>query len=184
MKKLFCVVLCAVFVLASCSKNPLKNSSDTSRCDISEISSEISQVSSTEESSQATSSQEEVFEFSIDAKTAAKRIHDEIPFTADMVELDKRFIYEKLGVSEDMYEDFYSEMSYETSDNSLLAVFCCKTLDKVNKLKQKLESALLDETKFAHLSSDAKIVISKGYVVFIITQNNFDEENLVSKLIQ
>lgn len=184
MKKFFCVALCALFVLASCNNNPPESSSDPSSCDVSEISSDVSQVSSEEEASQITSSQEEIFEFAVDAKTAVKRIKDEIPFTADMIELDKHFLHEKTGISEDMYEDFYAQTSYETSDNSFVAVFCCKTADKADKLKQKLEGALLDENKLSYLSSDAKILTSSGCVVFIATQNNFDEENLVSKLIQ
>ena len=103
---------------------------------------------------------------------------------ADAVEINRHFVLEKAGVSEDMYEDFYGEMSYETADNSFVAVFCCKTAEKSEALKLKLNQALANEDKLSHLSPDAKIFSANGYVFFIVTQNNFDEENLVSKLIQ
>ena len=181
MKRLFCAMLC-VLVLSSCGKNPTTNSSDITSKDTSSVS--IVEHTSSDESSQITSSQEEIYVFSIDAKTAVKRIQAEIPFTADAVEIDRRFVLEKAGVSEDMYEDFYGEMSYETADNSFIAVFCCKTTEKSESLKLKLNQALANEDKLSHLSPDAKIFSANGYVFFIVTQNNFDEENLVSKLIQ
>ena len=181
MKKLFCILVC-VLLLASCSQDPAPTSSDMSSQDISSII--VSEDTSSEEVSEITSSQEEVFEFFIDAKTAVKKIQEDIPFTADVVELDSHFIYEKTGVSSDMYLDFYGEASYETADSSFIAVFCCGTNTKVDKLKQKLGEALADEEKISYLSPYAKVLSVDGYVVLIATQNNFDEENLVSKLIQ
>ncbi len=182
MKKLFSVALC-VLLLTSCIRKPPETSSNTSSQETSSVSSVIEEVSSSE-ASESTSSQEEIFEFPIDAKTAVKRIKDEIPFTADTVELDTHFIFEKTEVSEDMYEDFYGETSYETADNSFIAVFCCKTAKKSENLKLKLDEALANEGKLSYLSPYAKVLSAKGYVVFIVTQNNFDEENLVSRLIQ
>lgn len=187
MKKLFCIALC-IFLLTSCIKKPLDTSSDTSIKETSSVSSVVEEIPSTADTSievsEETSSKEEMFEFLIDAKTAAKRILEELPFTADTVELDRHFISEKTDISEDMYEDFYGEASYETNDDSFIAVFCCKTEEKSQKLKQKLHEALVDEGKLSYLSTYAKVFSANGYVVILVTQNNFDEENLVSKLIQ
>ena len=182
MKELFSVALC-VLLLTSCIRKPPETTSDVSSQDISTVSTVIEEVSSNEVS-EATSSQEEIFEFSINAKEAAKRILEEIPFTADTVELDRHFIFEKTDISEDMYEDFYGETSYETADDSFIAVFCCKTAEMSEKLKLKLNEALANKEKLSYLSPHAKVFSAKGYVFFIVTQNNFDEENLVSKLIQ
>ena len=180
MKRLFCIAL-SVLILSSCRNNPSTNSSDISGQETGSAS--IVETSS-EEVSEITSSQEEVFEFFVDAKTAVKKIQEDVLFTTDVVQLDSHFILEKTGVSEDMYLDFYGETSFETIDNSLIAVFCCNTSDKVEKLKQKLAEALTDENKLSYLSEHANVFSANGYVVFIVTQNNFDEENLVSKLIQ
>ena len=182
MKKLLSVALCAI-LLTSCIRKPPETTSDASDQDVSTVSTVIEEVSSNEVS-EVTSSQEEIFEFSLSAKEAAKKILEEIPFTADTVELDRRFIFEKAEVSEDMYEDFYGETSYETEDHSFVAVFCCKTAERSEKLKLKLNEALANEGKLSYLSPRAKVFSAKGYVLFIVTQNNFDEENLVSKLIQ
>ena len=180
MKRLFCIALSAL-ILSSCGQNPPASSSDMSTQETNSIS--IIETSS-DEVSETTSSQEEIFEFSIDAKTVVKSIQEDVPFTANVVQLDKHFILEKTGITNDMYLDFYGETSFEAADNSFIAVFCCSTITKVEKLKQKLSEALADEDKLSYLSENANIISSNGYVVFIATQNNFDEENLVSKLIQ
>lgn len=187
MKRLFCIVV-SVLILTSCTKQPLVTSSDASSVDTSFNVSTIEDVSSEEVSSEVVSedvsSQEEIFEFSIDAKTMVEKVKEEISLNSDTVSLDKRFIFEKTGISDDMYDDFYAEMSYEVAKNDFVVVFCCNTAKKVDNLKQKLSEALGDETKLFDLSNDASIVSENGYILLIATQNNYNEENLVSKLIQ
>lgn len=180
MKNFFCIAL-SLLILSSCRDNPTTTSSDVS---VQETSSTSIVETSSEDISQITSSQEEGFEFLTGAKEAAEKIREDVLLFADTVLLDSRFILEKTGISEDMYLDFYGETSFETADNSFIAVFCCSTADKVEKLKQKLSEALADDDKLSYLSESANVFSADGYVVLIATQNNFDEEYLVSKLIQ
>ena len=185
MNKLLIIVLCFSMLLISCTGNQGNTSSYVSD-DTSKTINEISSVSSvlSDENSEFTSSKEEVFEFAVDAKTAVERISNEIALTADTIEIDRRFLVEKTAISDDMYDDFYGTMSYELSDNSSLLVFCCNTAVKAANLKKHIENIVSDYSESSFFEPDTKIVSYQGYTIVVTTKNNFDEENLVSKLIQ
>ena len=185
MKKLLIILLCLSVLLTSCAIRQNDTTSFTSS-DTNEVVSEISSVSSvmSSESSEITSSQEEIFEFAIDAKTAVERIASEIALTSDAVEIDKHFLFEKTTISNDMYDDFCGKMSYEISDNSYVLVFCCKTVAKATNLKKYIENTMSNDYASSFFEPDTKIISHRGYTIVITTKNNFDEENLVSKLIQ
>ncbi len=185
MKKLLITALCLSFLLISCTGNQIDTNSYMPG-DTSEIVSEIPSVSSTlsDDNSESTSSNEEVFEFAIDAKTAVETISKEISLTADAVEIDKHFLFEKTAVSNDMYDDFHGMMSYEISDNSSVLVFCCNTAAKTTNLRKHIENILSSDPAPSFFEADTKIISYQGYIIVVTTKNNFDEENLVSKLIQ
>ena len=185
MNKLLIIALCLSVFLMSCSGNQIDDNSHTSS-DTSEVISEIPSVSgvASDKASEVTSSKEEIFEFHIDAKTAVERISNEISLTTDVVEIDKHFLFEKTAISNDMYEDFNGIMSYEISDNSSVLVFCCNTAVRATNLKKHIESIISTDSTPLFFETDTKIISHQGYTIVITTKNNFDEENLVSKLIQ
>lgn len=185
MKKLLIIVLCFSVLLVSCNRTQSDTSSDTFSNE-SEVISETSSASSipSNEISEVTSSNEEIFEFAIDAKTAVERISEEISLTADTVEIDRHFLFEKTTISNDMYDDFCGTMSYELSNNSSVLVFCCNTAVKATNLKKHIENIVSDISAHSFFDADTKIISYQGYTIVVTTQNNFDEENLVSKLIQ
>ncbi len=185
MKKLLIIALCLSVLLVSCNRTQDDTSSYASS-DTSEIVSEFPSVSNTAsvEISEVTSSKEEIFEFAIDAKTAVKRISEEISLTTDTVELDRHFLLEKTEISDDMYDDFYGTMSYEISNNSSVLVFCCNTAVRATNLKKHIENIISNDSAPSFFETGTKIISYQGYTIVITTKNNFDEENLVSKLIQ
>ncbi len=184
MKKLLIILFCLSVLLMSCTGN--QDTSSFTSSDTNEVVSEVSSVSSSisNENSETTSSKEEVFEFAVDAKTAVERISSEISLTADIIEIDERFLYEKTSIASDMYDDFYGTMSYEIADNSFVMVFCCNTAVRTTNLKEHIENAISSDSISSLFDSDTKVISYYGYTIVISTKSNFDEENLISKLIQ
>lgn len=188
MKKVLSAVILIALLLSSCTGKPTDVSSSPSGTESETVSETVSETSSvnivdSSDNSSLVSSQDEGYDLHISAKTAVERIMEEVSLSSDTVELDSRFLSEKMSVSSDMYDDFYGLASYEISDVDLVAVFGCKTVDGAEKIRKLLSDSLKDGAGLSYLSPYAKIISVDGYTVFIATESKFDEESLASKLL-